>query len=186
MIPIDQTAAVLLCAGLSERFSEGNKLLEPLDGKPLAQHAASLLRSLPFARRIAVTGGDELAGLLGGFEIVSNPQPKNGQDSSVRIGIEAALASRPRAVLICLADMPRVTQPHLVELASRADERTVAMSADDDQRSPPALIPATICERVLGQADQAVRRVLTAGRVVEVLAPVGSLRDFDTREDFAR
>lgn len=180
MIPIEQTAAVLLAAGLSQRFGDGNKLVEPLGGKPLLGHAADLIRSLPFARRIAVVSGDEVAALLGDFERVTNPAPEQGQDGSVRLGLAAA--GDARAILLCLADMPAVTADHLRALADAADDITAAISATGGWRSPPLLLPRALAERV--SADRPVRASVAGGRLVEVTASAALLCDYDTRADF--
>lgn len=184
MIPLERIAAVLLAAGRSERFGMDNKLLAPLDGKPLLSHAAALITGILFGWRLAVTGSDaRVDWLLAGFETHQNPMRKQGQDSSVRIGLRAALAHDPEAVLICLADMPYVTRQHLTELARVADHETAASSSVEAHISPPVLLPARLCAMVLEQTDRPVRSFL-AGSALVTASPA-MLRDFDTREDFA-
>lgn len=183
MIRIGETVAVLLCAGLSRRFGEGNKLLAELDGRPLVAHAAEVLAELPFLERIAVTGDDVMT--LPGFRLVRNPEPERGQDRSVRIGLAAALEAKPRGVLICLGDMPFVTGAHLEALAAAATDERAAISSTGEWRSPPLLLPAGLAERVLAEPVASVRS-LVGGVAIEVAAPATTLRDFDTPYDFDR
>lgn len=182
MIPVRETVAVLLCAGLSQRYGEGNKLLAPLEGRPLVAHAAGVLAGLPFRERIEVTGSDVMT--LPGFRSVSNPAPERGQDSSVRIGLAAALEAKPRGVLICLGDMPFVTAAHLEALAEAATDEQGAISSSGEWRSPPLLLPADLAKQVLAKPEAPVRKLIA--EAAEVPAPPAMLRDFDTPEDFAR
>lgn len=183
MIALGETAAVLLCAGLSTRFGAGNKLLEPLHGKPLVAHAADMLATAGLRACIAVTGQDTLDGLPAPFVTVRNPVPAHGQDSSMRIGIAAALGLRPRAILLCLADMPCVTITHLTALAMAADDQTAAISWSGAWRSPPAVLPVGMAETFL-RGDCALRDMLARAPVIEVATSPEMLRDFDTPADF--
>lgn len=182
MIPAWGTAAVLLCAGLSTRFGKGNKLMHPIGGKPMLAHAAGVLQAMPFRWRLAIVGNAPLA--PDGFDSIRNPRPEEGQDSSLRIGLEAALDRGAEAALIALGDMPFVTAKHLEALLAAADQETAAMSSDGEWRSPPLVLPRLVCEAVLARPGDPVRAIVVAGRVAEVVAPVGTLRDFDTRADF--
>lgn len=183
MIPVRETAAVLLCAGLSRRYGDGNKLLTELDGKPLIAHMAGVLAGLPFLDRIAVVGDDVMT--LPGLRPVRNPEPERGQDSSVRIGLAAALEAKPRGVLVCLGDMPFVTAAHLDALAAAATDERAAISSADEWRSPPLLLPAALAGRVLEQHDMPVRSIVAADAIAVPASP-DILRDFDTPGDFAR
>lgn len=182
MIRVERTVAVLLCAGLSTRFGKGNKLVHPIDGKPMLAHAAGVLRAMPFQCRLAIEGSDPLA--PEGFVSISNPRPEEGQDSSLRIGLASALERGAGAVLVALGDMPFITVKHLEALLATANEETAAMSSDGQWRSPPLLLPRRVCEAVLARPGDPVRAIVVTGPVAEVVAPAGTLRDFDTRADF--
>ena len=188
MIPIEDTVAVLLCAGLSRRFGEDNKLLAPLREKPLVAHAAGLAASLPYARRIAVVpaGDSALRALLvgQGFVLIENPRPEAGRESSLRLGIEEALREGVRGVAILLGDMPCLDAAHLNALADAADERTAAVSVASSVRSPPLVLPAETARRILADPATPAREAL--GDPAEVPAPPWMLADFDTRLDFER
>jgi molybdenum cofactor cytidylyltransferase len=188
VIPIEDIAAILLCAGLSRRFGAGNKLLAPLGGRPLVSHAAALIGSLPFARRIAVlpAGEAELDALLGGqgFERVENPRPEAGRQVSLRLGIGEAMRTGVRGVAILLGDMPWPDARHLEALAAAADERRAAVSAASSWNSPPLVVPAALARRILADGATPAREVLAGA--VEISASPAMLADFDTPLDFAR
>lgn len=188
MIPLEETVAILLCAGLSRRYGAGNKLLAPLAGEPLVAHAAGLCARVPFAGRIAIVRPNDtaLAALLGPFDLdlVANPDPEAGKDSSLRLGLGAALTRRPRGVLVLLGDMPHIAATHLHALSAAADDGTAAISRAGETTSPPTLIPAELAGRALHHIDRPVRESL--GRLVDVAAPSSMLVDYDRPEHFAR
>ena len=189
MIALERTVAVLLCAGLSRRFGEDDKLIAPLRDKPLVLHAAEMLARQPFGHRIAVVphGAGALHRLLAelGFTLVANDRPEAGQDISVRLGLAGAAGVAPDAVLLALGDMPNITGDHLARLAALADKRTIAISAADDWRAPPMLIPTARARQILDRPQRAVKELVAAGATVELRVAAAMLRDLDTPADFA-
>jgi len=186
MIPLEDSVVVLLCAGLSERFGQDNKLLAVLDGKPLVAHAAELCTRISRAGRIAVVPPREpaLRTLLIelGFDLVVNPHPQAGKDSSLRLGLGRALARDPRGVLVLLGDMPHINLAHLAALSAAANDEIAAISSAGGHVSPPTLIPAEAARRVITTLDRSVREGL--GRPAEVAAPPSLLADYDLPEQF--
>ena len=187
MIPLQECAAVLLCAGQSRRFGPSNKLLSSLGGRPLVTHAADLCAQLPFAFRIAVVPPDEpsLKALLSdrGFDLVTNPDPASGKESSLHLGLERAHQKGARAVIVLLGDMPLVIAEHLEALCSVADDRQAAISRSGDVQSPPTLIPAHFLKIAIENRDLLVRACLGSPSVVE--APAWLMTDYDYPEQFS-
>jgi molybdenum cofactor cytidylyltransferase len=186
MIPLEQTVAILLCAGLSRRYAPGNKLLALFDGKPLAMHAAELCATTAFAGRAAVVPPAEprLHALLSdlGFRLVVNPDPASGKDSSLRLGLAVALDLGARGVLVLLGDMPHVTAAHFRALSAAAGEGLAVISTDGAILSPPTLISAETARQILADDDRPVRACL--GRPIAVTAPTSMLADYDYPEQF--
>jgi len=187
VISLEQTVAVLLCAGLSQRYGAGNKLLASIGGKPLAMHAAELCATLSFASRIAVVPPAEpkLHALLSdvGFDLTVNPDPASGKDSSLRLGLAAALDRGAGGALVLLGDMPHVTSAHLLALSAAADEETATISAAETVQSPPTFMPAEAVRRAIAHDDRPVRACL--GRLITVATNKSQLADYDYAEQFS-
>ena len=185
MIAIEDTVLVLLAAGRSERFGDvGSKLDQEFLGRPLGLHVAVALEDLPFRERIAVTGRAALDYGAHRFRTVINDAVDASMASSVRIGVEQA--GDAAAVLIALADMPRVTAAHIHRLFDAADgDDTVVASSDGRDPKPPALFGRARFEflRTLS-GDTGARALVAAGRHV-VTAPA-ELIDVDTPEELER
>jgi molybdenum cofactor cytidylyltransferase len=185
MIAVDSVAVVLLAAGVSNRFGPRDKLTEPLDGLPLAFHAARTLGSLPFAVRIVVSrdGGPDFTRY--GFTPVHNSDPSAGQSGSIRLAIARARLARPGAVLIALADMPFVPFAHFEALLGQFDEtRPIVASIAGSAPGPPALFGAHLFDALEGlRGDEGAKALLRDA--ILVTAPVGALVDIDTMDDLA-
>ncbi|HEY0625750.1 MAG TPA: NTP transferase domain-containing protein [Allosphingosinicella sp.] len=188
MIPVENIAAILLCAGSSRRHPSGCKLMRFLDGRPLVAHAATLLAELPFKNLVAVVPpepvNEPLHRLLGelGFALAINERPEQGQDSSVRIGLAAARHSDPDAFLICLGDMPHIESAHLHALATAATAERPTASGGDNWLSPPVLFPRGYYTTLVGE-DRSPRDILARDVAVVAAAP-RLLTDFDLPTDF--
>lgn len=183
MLTPEKTALVLLAAGRSERFAHGDKLTEDYLGQPLAFHVVTALEKMPFLARIAVVWDTALDFAARGFHVVENPDHGLGQARSVRNGVEAAEAVGAEAVLIALADMPRVTAAHCHRLFdASSDGATLVASSDGVRPMPPALIGRDHFAALRGlEGDAGARTLILRGR--HVITRPEELVDIDTRED---
>lgn len=191
-IPAGRTALVLLAAGLSARYP-GDKLLADLHGRPLIDHAASILAELPFLARIAVVppGAPERSARLSalGFELAVNPAPGKGQSGSIAAGVQHAAALLPDAVLIALADMPFVPSVHYRRLLERLDPndpRALSFTGGGDWRGPPAAFAnGWLADLMTLSGDKGARSIIAgAPSGAGVPAPEIVLADMDTPADF--
>lgn len=183
MIAAERVALILLAAGRSERFGQADKLTQPFLGKPLAQHVVTALEAVPFAARIAVCSATELDLAARGYEVVVNDAPAEGQSRSVRLGMAAAQAHDIDAVLIALADMPRVTAAQVWRLLDTASGEDDALASSDGvQPRPPALFGRAhfpMLETLVG--DQGARELILKGR--HIVTSAAELIDIDTPQD---
>ncbi|MDO7843314.1 nucleotidyltransferase family protein [Sphingomonas immobilis] len=179
----ERTALVLLAAGKSERFGLSDKLNASFLGHPLGYHVVTALTAVPFQARIAVCDGGELDYGARGYTVVINEKPDEGMASSVRLGVKAAREAGCDAVLIALADMPRVTATQIYRLfdVSHGDE-TVAASSDGLSPKPPVLFGKAQFDLLEAlEGDEGARKLVSGGRHVVTMAD--ELVDVDTEEE---
>jgi len=183
MILAEKTALILLAAGRSQRFGDVDKLEQLFLRKPLAFHVVTALEAVPFLTRFAVTNGTNLDFARRGYRIIHNDAPEIGMSQSVKLGVASARDEGAEAVLIALADMPRVTANHIYHLLDAADGHdAVVASSDGVNPRPPALFGAGQFEALLAlEGDEGARAMVRSGR--HVIAPEGELLDIDTPED---
>jgi len=183
MLKPDQTALILLAAGHSRRFNDGDKLAEPFLDKPLAYHVVTALERIPFAARIAIVSGTTLDFAALGYDVVENPDPSLGQARSLCYGVERARQLGAEAVLVALADMPRVTAAHIHRMFDAADgPATIVASSDGVDPMPPALFGKDMFPALLAlEGDQGARELIRRGH--HVIAPPAELVDIDTQQD---
>lgn len=184
MIAAEDTALVLLAAGRSSRFGSGNKLEAEFLGKPLGLHVVTALADIPFRCRFVVIDGCTLS--FPGYDVIHNEMPDQGMARSVRLGVEQARSAGAYAVLIVLADMPRVTAAHIHRLLDAADgSDAVVASSDGSGPRPPALFGAGRFDFLLSlKGDAGARDLIRGGR--HLVAPSEELIDIDTPDDLDR
>lgn len=185
MIAPENTALILLAAGKSKRFGLSDKLTEMFLGQPLGMHAVTALEAIPFARRIVVKDGVKLDYAGRGYEVVRNPRPEDGLSSSVVLGVRAARREGINAVLIALADMPRITAAQIHRLFDvQHGPDTVVASSDGVRPRPPVLFGVRrfdALEALTG--DAGARDMILAGR--HVVTRSDELIDVDTEQELA-
>ncbi|MES2338811.1 MAG: nucleotidyltransferase family protein [Pseudomonadota bacterium] len=184
MIRAEDTVLILLAAGASSRFPDGNKLEAEFLGKPVGLHVVTALEDIPFKARFVVRDGCSLD--FDGYRVIHNDTPADGMARSVRLGVECAKTVGASAVLIALADMPRVTATHIYRLLDAAEGNdAVVASSDGTQPRPPALFGAGQFDFLMTlEGDAGARDLVRAGKHV-VTAPA-ELIDIDTPEDLAK
>jgi molybdenum cofactor cytidylyltransferase len=181
----ERTVAAVLAAGRASRFGS-DKLLYPFDGKPLAAHIAETLADLSFGARIAVcpAGAAPRAELFAsrGYLVVDNPEPERGLSSSLALAAEYALTHGAEALLICLADMPKIPAEHIGSLVAAAADAEIVATEAAGVRSPPAVFSRASLPRLLAlSGDRGARGLLEDAAVVAVAPEL--VRDIDRPED---
>jgi len=183
MIAPDTTALILLAAGKSARFGLSDKLTEMFLGQPLGMHVVTALEAVPFARRIVVRDGVQLDYAARGYHEVHNGRPEEGLSLSVKLGVQEARAPGIEAVLIALADMPRVTAAQIYRLFDAATgPDTIVASSDGVSPKPPVLFGAGRFDALeVLEGDAGARDLILAGR--HVVTHPDELIDVDTEEE---
>jgi molybdenum cofactor cytidylyltransferase len=137
-VTVPAIALILLAAGRGERFG-GGKLTATLAGKPVAHHAAAMLRDVPFVTHIAVIGPQTPP--LPGYRTVMLDPPGAPQARSLALGLAAAIEAGAQAVMVALADMPLVPRSHIMAMLAAFDGDRLA-SLGPGSPMPPALFGA--------------------------------------------
>ena len=201
-----RVAGVVLAAGLSSRFGEGDKLLATLEGEPLVVHAVRTLTGADLDAVAAVV--DPASGVSGALEaagfadnevgdtdagadvaLVENPDAAAGQATSVRHGVAWARDEADAdAAVFALGDMPRV-RPETVDrlvTAWRDGRGSALAAAHDGQRGNPVLFDSRHFDALAAvSGDTGGRSVFenaADSAVVETDDP-GVRGDVDTRAD---
>lgn len=180
MIAAEDTALVLLAAGRSKRFGDIDKLEQPYLSEPLGFHVVTALEAVPFRTRIAVISGTCLDFAGRGYRVILNDHAEQGQGGSLALCMKPVRESGAKAVLVALADMPRVTATHIYRLLDTAvGSDAVVASSDGVCPMPPALFGADhfdALESLTG--DAGARALVRAGH--HVVTSPAELIDIDT------
>ena len=185
-LEVEKTILILLAAGRSTRFGDDNKLDEPFLNRPLGVHVAVALEKMPFQERIAIVDSAVIDYAAHRFRVMHNPDPDQGMASSLRIGVGCAKELGADAVLIALADMPRVTAAHIYRMFDATEgPGSVVASSDGEDTKPPALFGRDHFDQLLAlKGALGARDLVRGGR--HVVASDAELIDVDTPADLER
>lgn len=174
------TTGIILAAGLSRRFGTDDKLLQDLHGMPVAEHIARTLLGVPLQRQMAVCSNGQVAKLYAdlGYEVILNALPHVGMGHSLQLAIKAV--TQTDFVLVCLADMPFVTETHLTALFDGLAETSADFVASSlgPYLGPPALMSRAAIKDRRFEGDTGARNML--GTALRVPIPERQLLDIDT------
>jgi CTP:molybdopterin cytidylyltransferase MocA len=182
------TAGVLLASGASRRFGAADKLLAPLEGRPIVAHAAAALAQAVDGPLIVVAARAEVAAALPGFTHIRPGHTAPEQSDSLAAGIAQARALGAGRVVVVLGDMPRVTAELIRAVLARCGPSQVASAATDGTRPmPPACFTAALFDRLETlSGDRGAAPVLRElPKEQLVAAQPGTLVDIDTEADLA-
>lgn len=188
-------AAVLLAAGGSTRFRDSaraagmpvaHKLLAPLRGRTVFEHALANVRAAHLDETIVVTGSVPLA-VPPGVTALHNARWADGQATSLAIAVDHARARGHGSLVVGLADQPFLEPEAWRSVAEAPVADRIVTATYDGRRGAPVRIDAVLWDLLPRTGDEGAR-VVMAGRpdlVVEV-ACNGSPADIDTVEDLLR
>jgi len=178
--------AVLLAAGESRRWGAANKLLAPIDGKPMVRRTAEMILASSVRPVLVVTGheaADVQAALVDlPLSFHHADDYADGMSASLRAGIDAVPADCPGA-LICLGDMPFVRPDTLDRLAQFHSGQAAVFPTWQGKRGNPVLLARSLFADVMKlTGDEGARTILRAipDQVAELpIDDPGILRDVD-------
>lgn len=184
--------AIILAAGASTRMGRPKALLE-YDGSSF--FARSLALAQLADQTVVVVGAvaeSELrrAGPAAGVRFVQNPNPSDGQFSSIVIGARALPPDA--AALLLTVDRPRICPDTVAALRDRWDRERekIHTPRHGGRTGHPILLPASLVDELRG-ADPArttLRDFVRSGRWARARLDVddpGVLENVDTEADYA-
>jgi len=138
-------AAIVLAAGQSRRMGAANKLLEPVNGKPMMLHAVDAALETSADPVIVVTGHEpeRIREAIKGraVTIAHNPDYSDGLSTSLRAAL-SVLGDDVEGVIVCLSDMPAVSSDHMSRLIGAFDpeaSRSIIVPTVAGKRGNPVL-----------------------------------------------
>jgi len=186
--------AIVLAAGRSGRMGT-QKLLLPLENKPVVAHVVDALLRSTLEQIVVVTGrdGERLQEALRDRAVtfVQNPEPEGEMLGSVRCGLRT-LPATCDGVLVALGDQPGVTEELVMGLvrAFRETGRGIIIPVCQGRRGHPILFAARFRHEVLSAHTGIGLRGLLDAHPSEIFElPVSAatvLEDMDTPEDYER
>lgn len=179
---------LLLAAGGSRRMRGRDKLLEPVDGRPLLRRQAEAALSTGAPVIVALPPGDTARrAALDGLAVaqITVEDARLGMGHSLAAAALAAPAGAD--LLVVLADMPEIGRDEMATvLAARAAHpgKILRGATPEGQLGHPVLFPARLApllHRLRG--DEGARQVMQAEPVAQVtLAGSAAVTDLDTPE----
>ena len=140
------TSAIILAAGLSQRMGTINKLLIPVNRKPMIRHTVEQYIQAGINQIVVVVGHQQeriraaLKGLR--IEIVFNEVFQDGQITSIRCGL-ATISSQSQAVLVGLSDQPLLTADdiqHLIHAFFQQSSKSIMVPYHHNVRGNPIVL----------------------------------------------
>lgn len=163
-------AIVLLTAGEGSRMGSIPKALLCKDGKSLLEAFCLSVDVIDPVEFLVVTGfhaqaiESELSSLVKQLKtpvtVIQNPNPDQGQGSSVRLALES-LKSDFDVLAVCLSDQPNVGAQELHALLNEFDRRNsleqIVMPQVNGQRGNPVLFSKKVIETILSKPGMTCR-----------------------------
>ena len=135
-------SAIVLAGGRSSRFGR-DKLVEPLDGRPLLEHAIDAVTSLA-DEVLVVVARSAAASLPAGITVVHDASDFEGPLVGLVTGLNAATGSR---CLVVGGDMPTLLPTVLAALLAALDDPATDVALLEHARDVPPL-PMAIRRRL--------------------------------------
>jgi molybdenum cofactor cytidylyltransferase len=188
-------AGLILAAGESRRMGRDKALL--------TYHGRSFLETI--IHNLGAAGIDKVTVVLGhhaetiqravnlaDVRVVVNHDYPRGQTSSLQLGLAAAAADSPQAVILCLVDHPAISSEVMGKLRESFESihRPVLIPTYKGQRGHPIVISQALFRELLAlppeeAANTIIRKYRDATQFVEVADP-GILLDVDDPTAYER
>lgn len=154
------TGAVILAAGSASRIGNRPKCLLELHDEPLIQRLIRTTLSVNITNIVVVLGhyAEQINPILTPFlvTLVHNPNPDDGQNSSLHCGLRA-LSPSVDTVMVMLADQPLIAARDIEDLLAAHRKRPLAtyvtIPTVNDLPGNPVLFNDAVRKAILGRDD---------------------------------
>lgn len=189
-----QVAAVVLAAGLSERFGETDKLLADAGGTTIIRKVAATVRAANVADIVAVTSAKPVEDALAEMDIrfVRNAVPTAGMGTSLACGANAVSETND-GLLVVLGDMPKLqtsTIDKLIRTFEKSAGKDIVVPVHDGRRGHPVLFGKKYLTQLRALSGDIGARDILRKYPTRVLAVTvddpGVLFDVDSPDDLGR
>jgi molybdenum cofactor cytidylyltransferase len=187
-------SAIVLAAGRSTRMGR-NKLILPLDGKPVLQRVLDALKDSKVDETVIVLGGgaDAVRRSVGleGTKVVMNRRYSEGMSTSIRAGL-ARVDRSADAVIIVLGDQPFLSASVVDSLikAFLTEGAPVVLPVHAGKGRNPVLFARSVFPEIMRiGGDSGAKSVVESygDNVLEVkVEDAGIAMDVDTPSDYER
>jgi molybdenum cofactor cytidylyltransferase len=186
-----RVSAIVLAAGSATRFGRPKQLL-PLAGGTLIEHVLHTLHASGLFETIVVLGhaAQHIAPYIPTWcQVVDNPDWAQGISSSIRSGLKA-ISPAAQAVLLVLADQPRIRSEHIDQIlqAYYGTSQSIVVPFHQGQRGTPVLFDRRHFAALASLPGDVGGRQLIAQLPHQVLAvelpSAGLFLDIDTPTDY--
>lgn len=185
-----ELTAIVLAAGLSRRMGI-DKLMLPIDGKPMAQLIMDKIRSLSWHQKIIVSSGEKIYTQARNYGFLSllNPHPEQGQSSSIRMAI---LHSSPNTdgYMFFVADQPYLSTKSIQAMKDAFDQfpDCIVRARYHGTTGNPVIFPSSYREEFFElRGDEGGKKLISAApdrvRYVDIEDPSEGL-DIDTPAEY--
>ncbi len=188
-------AGLILAAGESRRMGRDKALLS-YHGRTFLENIIAKLGAARVEKVTVVLGHHaeiiQSAVNLAAVRVVVNDNYQRGQTTSLQLGLAAAAADSPEAVILCLVDHPAISSEVITKLRNcfESTHPPVLIPTYEGQRGHPIVISQTLFPELLAlppeeAANSVIRKYRNATQFVEVTDP-GILLDVDDPADYER
>ncbi len=182
--------ALVLAAGRSLRAGGSNKLLLPWQDKFVVEHAVDAVL-LSHVTTVHVVSGHDYSSLQAvlksrNLNWIHNSHYQNGISRAISAGVRQ-LSADVDGVLLCLGDMPWVSEQQINEVIEGFQPDSVRVACFGKRRGHPALFPRAWFKKLMQLSGDDLARCLfdnLASSVVEVpMTNDAVLRGVNCKED---
>lgn len=138
-------AAIILAAGQSRRMGTQNKMTAIVNGKAMVQRAVEAALASKAGPVLVVTGHapEQVKSVLSDYDVSfhHNPDYADGLSTSLKAGI-AALDTDITGAVVCLGDMPGISETHinrLIDAFTSGDDGMICVPTINGKRGNPVL-----------------------------------------------